>query len=137
MGSLRRGAGLLAITVALTLPAPAARAADKVDLLLVLASDVSRSVDAEKFELQQRGYGNAMSDPRVIEAIRSGTNGRIGVCFMEWSGVMSQRLVIDWTAIGDAASAHRFGDRILDRASATWLSMRIFSAGMLRVGDIP
>ena len=114
MGSLRRGAGLLAITVALMLLAPVARAADKVDLLLVLASDVSRSVDAEKFELQQRGYGNAMSDPRVIEAIRSGTNGRIGVCFVEWSGVMSQRLVIDWTAIGDAASARRFGDRILE-----------------------
>jgi hypothetical protein len=114
MGSLRRGAGLSAIIVALTLLAPAARAAEKVDLLLVLASDVSRSVDAEKFELQRRGYGHAMSDPRVIEAIRSGANGRIGVCFVEWSGVMSQKLVIDWTAIGDAASARQFGDRILE-----------------------
>src|SRR5215831_2856320 len=114
MGSLRRGARLLAIIVALVLLAPAARAAEKVDLLLVLASDVSRSVDAEKFELQRRGYGHALSDPRVVEAIRSGTNGRIAVCFLEWSGVMSQKLVIDWTAIGDAGGARHFGDRILE-----------------------
>jgi Protein of unknown function (DUF1194) len=112
MGSLRRSAGLLTAIVALLL-APAARA-EKVDLLLVLASDVSRSVDSDKFELQRRGYGHALSDPRVIEAIRSGTNGRIGVCFMEWSGVMSQKLVIDWTAIGSAESARHFGDRILE-----------------------
>ena len=104
---------MLAIIVALLLLAPA-RAAEKVDLLLVLASDVSRSVDAEKFELQRRGYGHAMSDPRVIEAIRSGTHGRIGVCFMEWSGVMTQKLVIDWTAIGSAETARHFGDRILE-----------------------
>jgi len=114
MGSLRRGAGLLAIIVALVLLVPAARAAEKVDLLLVLASDVSRSVDADKFELQRRGYGHALSDPRVVEAIRSGSNGRIGVCFMEWSGVMSQKLVIDWTAIGDANTARQFADRILE-----------------------
>jgi hypothetical protein len=113
MGSLRRSAGLLTIVIALLVLAPA-RAAEKVDLLLVLASDVSRSVDADKFELQRRGYGHAMSDPRVIEAIRSGTNGRIGVCFMEWSGVMSQKLVIDWTAIGSADTARQFGDRILE-----------------------
>ena len=114
MGSLRKNAGWLVAAAVLLLLAPAARAAEKVDLLLVLASDVSRSVDADKFELQRRGYGNAMSDPRVIEAIRSGTNGRIGVCFLEWSGVMSQKLVIDWTAIGDANTARQFGDRILE-----------------------
>jgi hypothetical protein len=114
MGSLRRSAGLLAIIVALLLFAPTAHAAEKVDLLLVLASDVSRSVDAEKFELQRRGYGHAMSDPRVVEAIRSGTHGRIGVCFLEWSGVMSQKLVIDWTAIGSADTARQFGGRILE-----------------------
>jgi hypothetical protein len=114
MAPLRRSAGLLTTMVALLLLAPSARAAEKVDLLLVLASDVSRSVDAEKFELQRRGYGHALSDPRVVEAIRSGTNGRIGVCFLEWSGVMSQKLVIDWTAIGSADTARQFGDRILE-----------------------
>ena len=113
MGAARRGAGWL-VVAALLLLAPAARAADRVDLLLVLASDVSRSVDAEKFELQRRGYGQAMADPRVIEAIRSGSTGRIAVCFLEWSGVMSQKLVIDWTAVGDAETARQFGDRILE-----------------------
>jgi hypothetical protein len=114
MGAARRGAGWLAAAAVLLLLAPAARAAEPVDLLLVLASDVSRSVDAEKFELQRRGYGHAMADPRVLEAIRSGSNGRIGVCFVEWSGVMSQKVVIDWTAIGDADTARQFGDRILE-----------------------
>jgi hypothetical protein len=102
------------VVAALLLLAPAARAAERVDLLLVLASDVSRSVDAEKFELQRRGYGQAMADPRVIEAFRSGSTGRVAVCFLEWSGVMSQKVVIDWTAIGDAAAARQFGDRILE-----------------------
>jgi hypothetical protein len=114
MGAARRGAGWPAAAAVLLLLAPAARAAEPVDLLLVLASDVSRSVDAEKFELQRRGYGHAMADPRVLEAIRSGSNGRIGVCFVEWSGVMSQKVVIDWTAIGDADTARQFGDRILE-----------------------
>lgn len=117
MTAARRCAGrlLAALMLAsLALGATVARAAEKVDLLLVLASDVSRSVDAQKFELQRRGYGQAMSDPRVVEAIRSGSNGRIAVCFIEWSGVMSQKMVIDWTIISDAETARQFGDRILE-----------------------
>jgi hypothetical protein len=110
----RRCTGPLLAALLLALGMTAARAAEKVDLLLVLASDVSRSVDAEKFELQRRGYGQAMADPRVVEAIRSGSTGRIAVCFLEWSGVMSQKLVIDWTVIGDAETARQFGDRILE-----------------------
>ena len=50
----------------------AARAADDVDLLLVLAADVSRSIDAAKFQLQRDGYAAAISDPRVLDTIRSG-----------------------------------------------------------------
>jgi hypothetical protein len=110
----RRCTGPLLAALLLALGMTAARAAEKVDLLLVLASDVSRSVDAEKFELQRRGYGQAMADPRVVEAIRSGSTGRIAVCFLEWSGVMSQKLVIDWTVIGDSETARQFGDRILE-----------------------
>jgi len=112
MGAARRCAGLM--LAAVLLAAPAAQAGERVDLLLVLASDVSRSVDAQKFELQRRGYGTAMSDPRVIEAIQSGAAGRIAVCFIEWSGVMSQKVVIDWTVIGNAETARQFGDRMLE-----------------------
>jgi len=91
-----------------------ASAADQVDLLLVLAADVSRSVDSEKFQLQREGYAAAMSDPRVLDAIRSGRNGRVGVAFVEWSGIGSQRVVIDWTTVSDAESAKGFGDRLLE-----------------------
>ena len=46
--------------------------ATEVDLLLALAADVSRSVDQQKFNLQRKGYAAAITNPRVIEAIRSG-----------------------------------------------------------------
>jgi Protein of unknown function (DUF1194) len=91
-----------------------ARAAEQVDLLLVLAADVSRSVDSGKFQLQREGYATAISDPHVLDAIRSGRTGRIGVTYIEWSGLGSQRVVIDWTTIGDAESAKGFGDRLLE-----------------------
>jgi Protein of unknown function (DUF1194) len=89
-------------------------AQEPVDLLLVLAADVSRSVDDPKFQLQREGYAAAISSPRVLQAINSGVNGRIAVCFVEWSGQSSQRLVIDWTTIGDAAAARRFRDQLLE-----------------------
>src|SRR5712691_13068932 len=75
----------------------AARAAERVDLLLVLAADVSRSVDSQKFQLQREGYAAALADRRVLDAISSGRNRRIGVLFLEWSGLGNQKVVIDWT----------------------------------------
>jgi hypothetical protein len=92
----------------------AASAAEQVDLLLVLAVDVSRSVDAGKFQLQREGYAAALSNPRVIEAIQSGRNSRIGVILVEWSGVGNQKVVVDWTLISDAEAAKGFGDRLLE-----------------------
>ena len=92
----------------------AARSAEQVDLLLVLASDVSRSVDTRKFQLQREGYAAALSNPRVIDAIRSGPHGKIAICFVEWSGATSLKLVIDWTVVGDAASARKIGDQMLE-----------------------
>ncbi len=104
---------VIAFAALLALSAPA-RAAEQVDLLLVLASDVSRSVDTRKFELQRQGYAAALSNPRVIEAIRSGPHGKIAICFVEWSGATSLKLVIDWTVVGDAASARKIGDQMLE-----------------------
>jgi hypothetical protein len=91
-----------------------ARAAEPVDLLLVFAADVSRSIDHPKFQLQREGYAAAISDARVLDAIRAGRYGRIAVCFVEWSGFGAQKLVIDWMAIGNVDSARQFGDRILE-----------------------
>ncbi len=108
---LRTMLGIAALVFAL---AGAARAAEQVDLLLVLASDVSRSVDTRKFELQRQGYAAALSNPRVIDAIKSGPHGRIAICFLEWSGATSQKLVIDWTIVSDLASARKIGDQLLE-----------------------
>ena len=96
-----RGLLLLILAGAAMFPA-AAMAAEQVDLLLVLAADVSRSVDNEKFQLQREGYAAAVSDPHVLDAIRSGRTGRIGLTYVEWSGIGSQRVMIDWTTISDA-----------------------------------
>jgi Protein of unknown function (DUF1194) len=79
--------------------------AQNTDLLLVLAADVSRSVDETEFELQRKGYATALTDPRVLAAIRGGTNGTVAVCFVEWSGAGEQLVVVDWTVIHDEEDA--------------------------------
>ena len=105
---------LLALAALVTIPTLSARAAEPVDLLLVLSSDVSRSVDHPKFLLQREGYAAAISDPVVMEAIKSGPHQRIAVCFVEWSGFGAQKLVIDWTMIDGPGAARKFGDQLLE-----------------------
>jgi hypothetical protein len=105
---------LLALVVLPLCPASIVQAAERVDLLLVLASDVSRSVDHPKFLLQREGYAAAVSDPQVIDAVRSGPHQQIAICFVEWSGFGAQKLVIDWTKIDGAAPARKFGDQLLE-----------------------
>lgn len=105
---------LAALALLLAAPALAAAQGEKADLLLVLAADVSRSVDVAKFQLEREGYASAINNPQVLEAIRSGPNGRIALCFVEWSGVASQRLVIDWTLVGDPETARHFSDGIVE-----------------------
>ncbi|HEY2134562.1 MAG TPA: DUF1194 domain-containing protein, partial [Xanthobacteraceae bacterium] len=92
----------------------AAAAAETVDLLLVFAADVSRSIDQPKFQLQRDGYAAAITNPRVLDAIRSGPHHRIGVCFVEWSGAGAQKVVIDWTVIRDSASAQQFASQLVE-----------------------
>ena len=95
-----------AAAVLLVLPAfgGVARAEDT-DLLLVLAADVSRSIDEVEFDLQRKGYAAALSDPRVLSAIRGGAAGSIAVCFVEWSGAGEQMVVADWVVIRDGEDA--------------------------------
>lgn len=101
-------------TLFITAFIPPARAAEKVDLLLVLAADVSRSVDGPKFKLQREGYAAAVANGRVLEAIRSGRNQRIAILFMEWSGNGNQKVVIDWTVIDGPKAAQGFADLLLE-----------------------
>ena len=100
--------------LALTLSAPAVRAAEPVDLLLVLAADVSRSVTEPKFKLQREGAAAAITHPEVVRAIASGPNRRIAVCFLEWATAGQQNVVIDWTIIADNESARSFGGKLVD-----------------------
>ena len=100
--------------MALALAAPAARAAEPVDLLLVLAADVSRSVTEPKFKLQREGAAAAITHPDVVKAITSGPNRRIAVCFVEWGTAGQQNVVIDWTVIGDGDSARGFGGKLVE-----------------------
>ena len=99
-----RSAVLAAVLVAL-LACSGGACAQNTDLLLVLAADVSRSIDEGEFELQRKGYAAALSDPRVLAAIRGGANGTIAVCFVEWSGAGEQMVVADWVVIRDDEDA--------------------------------
>src|SRR5262245_13460582 len=119
---------MLALAALVLTPATFASAAEQVDLLLVLSSDVSRSVDHPKFLLQREGYAAAISDPQVLDAIKSGPHQRIAICFVEWSGFGAQKLVIDWTLIDGPAAARKFGDQLLELPRSDRKSTRLNSS---------
>src|SRR5215212_3236654 len=102
------------VALVLTLAPPALRAAEPVDLLLVLAADVSRSVTEPKFKLQREGASAAITHPEVLKAITSGTHRRIAVCFIEWATTGQRNIVIDWMTIASDTDARRFGDRLVE-----------------------
>src|SRR5690242_15489943 len=76
-----------------------------VDLEVILAADVSRSIDDAEFDLQRKGYAAALTDPRVLTAIHARSGAAIGVCFIEWSGDEDQQVVVDWAEIKDEEDA--------------------------------
>ena len=87
--------------------------AQTTDLLLVLAADVSRSIDDSEFALQRKGYSAALTDPGVLAAIRGGSTGTIAICFVEWSGAGEQNVVAEWTVIHDEEDAGGLAAAIL------------------------
>ena len=112
------------------------RAATEVDLALVLAVDVSRSMDLDEQELQRQGFVAAFRSPLVHEAIRSGMLGRISVTYMEWSGERDQTVVLSWTVIEGPEGALEFAERLaqapIGRIFQTSISGAIdFSVGLL------
>jgi Protein of unknown function (DUF1194) len=84
-----------------------------VDLEVILAADVSRSIDDAEFDLQRKGYAAALTDPRVLTAIRGRSGAAIGVCFIEWSGDEDQQVVVDWSEIRDEEDAGTIAAAIL------------------------
>ena len=96
-----------------------------VDLELVLAVDISGSVDEVEARLQREGYIAALRHPHVVEAIMGGMLGRIALTYVEWAGDHYQRVMLDWTVIEDAAGAQGFADALAETplATAHWTSL--------------
>ena len=88
--------------------APVRAQGEPVDLELVLAVDISYSMDFEEQQLQRDGYVEALRHPEVIQAIRSGGYGRIAVTYVDWAGSQTARTVLPWTLIDGEETAEAF-----------------------------
>jgi hypothetical protein len=112
--ALRRSVLALSLSLVLSLTArpPAAAAAEKVDLALVLAVDCSYSVDASEFRLQIKGLADAFRRSDIHDAIKGGANGRIAVTLMEWSDDKNQLLALPWTILDSPETAENFADKV-------------------------
>jgi GrpB-like predicted nucleotidyltransferase (UPF0157 family) len=121
---MQRRTALIGSLATLAAAAPA-HADTVVDLQLVLAVDVSRSIDEVEAELQRRGYIDALTNARVIDAITSGEHRRIALCYTEWAGTHYQVVVIDWSVIDGEAAARRFVDKLAEapRISQSWTAV--------------
>jgi hypothetical protein len=121
-----------------------------VDVELVLAVDISYSMDEEEQHLQREGYIEALQSPEFLKALKTGPNGRIAVAYMEWASSYDQRTVVNWALIDSLESAKAFAGQLSTapyrRASRTSISgaidgaMRLFEGngydGTRRVIDI-
>lgn len=112
-----RLAALVSATL-IAMPANAQTDRQAVDLELVLAVDVSRSIDDFEHELQRKGYLAALSDPEVLRAIKSGPLGRVAFAYVEWSGPFEQNTLVNWAVISDEASAAAFVARLEEQPRA-------------------
>jgi hypothetical protein len=129
------------VVVALAWMCHAAKAQTAVDLELVLAVDVSLSMDVDEQRLQRDGYVAAFRDPEVHAAIAAGPNGRISVTYMEWAGQFSQQQVVSWTVLDGPETARAFADRLesmpISRARMTSISGALeFSSRLLETSGV-
>ena len=110
----------------LGLAALPAIAQTEVDLALVLAVDISYSMDPEEQALQREGFAEAFRSPLVHDAIRRGMVGRIAVVYMEWAGASDQQVIVPWSVLDNPETilsfAHKIASTPLRRAQRTSLS---------------
>ncbi|WGH78956.1 DUF1194 domain-containing protein [Jannaschia ovalis] len=99
----------VSLTLALALAAPAV--AQDTDLELVLLADASGSITDAEIAFQRRGYAQAITDPRVIAAIRNTAYGSIAVTYVEWAA--NQAVVVPWTRIATEEQARAFAAALL------------------------
>jgi Protein of unknown function (DUF1194) len=112
VGLLIHRAFCAAIAIAMIAAQPpraaAANAPVQVDAAIVLAADVSRSIDDEEFALERRGYADAIASQQLLEAISTGPHGAIALAYVEWAGDGEERVVVDWAVIRTQADARAF-----------------------------
>ena len=101
-------AGLLVLVGLVAAPKASAQVREEVDVALVLAVDISHSMDTDEQELQRSGYMTAITSPEVMSAIRSGLTGKIAVSYLEWAGSASQSILVDWQIIATPQDAENF-----------------------------
>jgi hypothetical protein len=120
-----RSAGLTLALAAVLAAAPANAAEMPVDLELVLAVDISGSVDEVEARLQREGYIAALRHPDVVAAIQGGMFGRIALIYVEWAGDLYQRTMLDWTLVENPAGADAFADALAEAPlmTAHWTSL--------------
>jgi len=121
-----------------------------VDVELVLAVDVSYSMDMDELAIQREGYAQAIVSKEFLQALKSGPNGRIAITYFEWAASTDQKLIIPWRLIDGPESADAVAAEIMKtpirRASRTSISGAISFAmplfeennyrGLRRVIDI-
>jgi hypothetical protein len=108
----------------------AQRAADKdgqaVDVELILAVDVSYSMDIDELAIQREGYAQAIVSKDFLQALKSGPNGRIAVTYFEWAASSDQKIIIPWRLIDGPETADAVSAEIMRtpirRASRTSIS---------------
>lgn len=101
------------VAAGLLVALPSVQAQEPVDVALVLAVDVSRSMSPRELTIQREGYAAALNHPDVVRAISQGAYGRIAVTMFEWAGDNSSREVFDWTLVATAADADELSEIVL------------------------
>lgn len=121
-------------------PLVQARAEPQVDVELVLAVDVSYSMDLEELAIQREGYAQAVTSAEFLKALKSGPNGKIAVTYFEWAAANDQKTIIPWRIIDGPESADAVAAEImkapLRRASRTSISGAI-NYGMQMLEENP
>jgi Protein of unknown function (DUF1194) len=110
MASLLTRRRTLAVAAGAALAPLAANAAEQVGMQLILAADVSGSVNATRYKIQQDGYLEALGDPRVIDVIRGLEPPVLAITFIAWS--REQQVMVPWMRVQDGASMDAFRNRL-------------------------
>jgi len=88
------------------------RAQSNVDVELVIAVDISYSMDPDEQALQREGYIQGLTSPEFLNALKQGMHGRVAITYFEWAGASDQRVVVPWRVIDGNATAKAFVDEV-------------------------